>query len=115
MGIFEIRVPNFTANINAMNENNLPLYSLSVGEFKALLNEYINGSFKSQKPLKSGSVSDQLIKIKELCEMLKVSRVTVFAWIKSGKIKAYHVGSRLYFKKDEIEATITNRKAKDNG
>lgn len=98
-----------------MNENNLPLYSLSIGEFKALLNEQINGQIITEKHLKGSSITGQLIKIKELCDILKVSKVTVFAWIKSGKIKAYHVSSRLYFKKDEIESTITNRKAKGNG
>ena len=98
-----------------MKENNLPLYSLSIGEFKELLDQYLSDSIKPNKSLDEKIGSSALIKIKELCEMLKVSKVTVFAWIKSGKIKAYHVGSRLYFKKNEIEATITNRKAKDNG
>lgn len=49
-------------------------------------------------------------KIDDLCTLFNVSKVTIFAWIKKGKLKAYHVGTRLYFKKSDIDTLFNDPK-----
>ena len=42
----------------------------------------------------------------EVKELLKVDLSTVHNWSKSGKIKAYGVGGRVYYKRSEIDSVI---------
>ncbi len=45
---------------------------------------------------------DELIKIGDVCRLLKVSKVTVFAWMRDKKIPFHRIGARLFFKKQEV-------------
>jgi hypothetical protein len=92
-----------------MQKDHLPLFSLTVGEFKELLKNSIN-EYLEEIPKSKSYNDDQLIKIGELCKTLNVSRVSVFNWIKNGKIKSYHLNSRLYFKMKDIEAALNSRR-----
>jgi excisionase family DNA binding protein len=47
------------------------------------------------------------ITIPQLAKMLNVSRVTVFRWVKSGKIKASKVGGTWIIDDPDILSTIT--------
>jgi excisionase family DNA binding protein len=47
-----------------------------------------------------------LYKITEVCSIFKVSRPTIYDWIKHGKLKPYKVRSRLYFLWNDIHALI---------
>jgi excisionase family DNA binding protein len=42
----------------------------------------------------------------EVKELLKVDLSTIHNWSKSGKLKAYGVGGRVYYKRSEIESVI---------
>jgi excisionase family DNA binding protein len=42
----------------------------------------------------------------EVSEMLKCDLSTVHNWTKSGKLKAYGIGNRVYYKLSEIEADM---------
>lgn len=42
----------------------------------------------------------------EVSEMLKCDLSTVHNWTKSGKLKAYGIGNRVYYKLPEIEADM---------
>jgi excisionase family DNA binding protein len=95
-----------------MKTNELPLYSLNLGQFKELVKELLN-DIQSDKNLNNsvGKEDDKLLKIDDLCTLFKVSKVTIFAWIKKGKLKAIHIGSRLYFKKRDIDVLLNNNKS----
>lgn len=44
----------------------------------------------------------------EVQTLLKISRSTLEAWLKSGKLKGYKVGRRWIFRRAEVEALISN-------
>ncbi len=46
----------------------------------------------------------------EVAEMLKVDLSTVHNWKKSGKLKAYSKGTRVYFKRHEVEQSLIELK-----
>ena len=52
---------------------------------------------------------ENLIKAKEACEYLKVSKVTLYKWLKEGRITGYYLGTRLFFKKSELEMALTKK------
>ena len=43
----------------------------------------------------------------DVASLFKISLVTVHQWTQSGVLKAYRLGSRVYFKRSEIEAAMT--------
>ncbi len=42
----------------------------------------------------------------ETRDLLKVDLSTIHNWTKRGKLKAYGIGNRVYYRRDEIEAAI---------
>jgi excisionase family DNA binding protein len=53
-----------------------------------------------------GLIYKPLYKITEVCGIFKVSRPTIYDWIKHGKLKPYKVRSRLYFLWNDIQAML---------
>lgn len=42
----------------------------------------------------------------EVRDLLKVDLSTVHNWTKKGKLKAYGIGNRVYYRRDEVEAAM---------
>lgn len=42
----------------------------------------------------------------ELKDLLKVDLATIHRWTKNGKLKAYAIGNRVYYKRHEVEQQI---------
>ena len=53
--------------------------------------------------------SEELIKAKEVCEYLKISKVTLYKWLNQGRITGYYLGRRLFFKKSEIDKALIKK------
>ncbi len=60
-----------------------------------------NGVYQTE-----GLTYKPLYKITEVCGIFKVSRPTIYDWIKHGKLKPYKVRSRLYFLWNDIQAML---------
>ena len=81
--------------------NTLILNGISIDDFKTVISESISNElqkFRPQEPEKQ----DELIKIEEVAKMLNVSKVTIFAWKKQGKIPFYRIANKIYFKRNEV-------------
>jgi excisionase family DNA binding protein len=48
------------------------------------------------------ALGDELLTLKEVCELLQVTQTTVYKLIKAGKIPAFRIGSDWRFRKDLI-------------
>ena len=57
----------------------------------------------------SNNVKEDLLKANEVCEYLRISKVTLYKWMRQGKITGYYLGSRLFFKKAEINNALTKK------
>lgn len=51
----------------------------------------------------SPSPGNELIKVRELCQFLKVSKPTIYDWIKCGKLTPIKIQSRTYFLRKDID------------
>lgn len=49
-------------------------------------------------------------KIEDVCELLQVSKITIYRWIKLGKITAYKVGKSYLFKIEDVYKLIEDSK-----
>jgi excisionase family DNA binding protein len=47
-----------------------------------------------------------LFKLSELCDLLQVSRATIYVWIKCNKLKPYKIRSRVYFLWDDVQKLL---------
>lgn len=81
--------------------------TLSREELKNLIREAI-AECNSPDNANSNDVqqSETLIKIDDVCELLKVSKVTIHKWKKEGKIPFHRISNRVFFKKTEILGAI---------
>ena len=80
--------------------------SMDPEELVEMIREVVREEIKSVSVRKE---EEELIKAKEACEYLKISKVTLFKWIREDKINGYHLGTRLYFKKSELLKALTKR------
>jgi hypothetical protein len=51
--------------------------------------------------------SETLLSRTEVCELLKINFSSLWKHTKSGKLKSYGIGNRVYYKKKEILQSIT--------
>ncbi len=71
---------------------------------KDAISEQVRVLFNELKnELKSAT---ELLTPKDVARFLKCDLKTVYNWKKAGKLIAYAIGSRVYFKKHEVEQTL---------
>jgi hypothetical protein len=76
------------------------------------LAELINKGVKSQlkdlqKELSTKAFNDELLTRKEACDYLKIDSSTLWAWTNKGKVKAYGIANRRYYKRSELIDSLT--------
>ena len=69
---------------------------------KLQLND-LKRSFQPKEPTEYLSIND-------VKEMLNVNLCTIYNWRKKGKLKAYGIGKRVYFKRVEVNSAIVELK-----
>lgn len=58
------------------------------------------------------SKKEQYYTIKEVAEILKVAYLTVYRWVKDGKIQAYKIGKEYRIKKADLDNFVESSKYK---
>lgn len=54
-------------------------------------------------------MQDQFYTLQEVAEMLKISYMTVFRWVREEKIKAHKIGKQYRIKKNQLEIFINKQ------
>jgi len=79
--------------------------NISEEKFREIIREVVRDEIANL----NYSEAEDLIKAKEACDYLKISKVTLYKWLKEGKIIGYYLGTRLFFKKSELENALTKK------
>lgn len=81
---------------------------------KDALSELISKTVRVQleEVLKSYSPKDpeELLTRAEVCELLKIDASTLWHWTNKGKVKAYGIANRRYYKKNELLESLILKK-----
>jgi len=94
-----------------MQNNAILLQNLTVEQLQQLIGTSVrNGIQELQKELQSKDNSEELMTRDETCKFLKIDSSTLWAWTNNGKVKAYGIGARRYYKKSEIMECLTQLK-----
>jgi hypothetical protein len=91
-----------------MQNNAILLQTLTVEQLQQLIGTSVrNGIIELQKELQTKDNSEELMTREETCQFLKIDSSTLWAWTNNGKVKAYGIGARRYYKKSEIMECLT--------
>lgn len=87
------------------------IFHLSAKDLLDFANEILAGAkMIAQLELEKSQYCDELLTIEEVCELLKVSKMTLYRWDKLGILKKIEVGGRRRYRKSDVEAVTFNRK-----
>lgn len=91
-----------------METNAILLKELSIEQLQQLIGTSVkNGIIELQKELQIKDNSEELLTRDETCAFLKVDSSTLWAWTNQGKVKAYGIGARRYYKRSELLECLT--------
>ena len=91
-----------------MQNNAILLQTLTVEQLQQLIGTSVrNGILELQKEIQTKDNSEELMTREETCKFLKIDSSTLWAWTNNGKVKAYGIGARRYYKKTEIMECLT--------
>ncbi len=87
------------------------IFHLSAKDLLDFANEILAGAkMIAQLELEKSQYCDELLTIEEVCELLKVSKMTLYRWDKLGILKKIEVGGKRRYRKSDVEAVTFNRK-----
>ena len=91
-----------------MKTNSILLQQLTVEELQQLIGTSIkNGISELHEELQTKSYNEGLLTREETCQFLKIDSSTLWAWTNKGKVKAYGIGARRYYKRSELMECLT--------
>jgi hypothetical protein len=91
-----------------MESNSILLQTLTVEQLEQLIGTSVkNGILELQKQLLDKDNSEELLTREETCNFLKIDSSTLWAWTNKGKVKAYGIGARRYYKRTELMECLT--------
>lgn len=97
-------------------ENVQMLFPIEPNEFwrrlKAIVEEVVEqkGLSSSESPPRKHK-DRPLLKATDVCDIFKVSKPTIYDWIKQGKLKSIKIESRRYFLWQDIEELIKSSRS----
>ncbi|WP_395064935.1 helix-turn-helix domain-containing protein [Flavobacterium sp.] len=91
-----------------MQNNAILLKELSVEQLQQLIGASVkNGIHELQKELQTKDDNEELLTREETCNFLKIDSSTLWAWTNKGKVIAYGIGARRYYKRSELLQCLT--------
>jgi len=91
-----------------MQTNAVLLETLTVEQLQQLIGTSVkNGILELQKQLQDKDNSEELLTREETCNFLKIDSSTLWAWTNNGKVTAYGIGARRYYKRSELLECLT--------
>ncbi|MFH4969325.1 helix-turn-helix domain-containing protein [Gaetbulibacter sp. M240] len=89
-------------------KNSIILQDLSVEELQELIGTTVKKSVAElQKELESKKFTEELLTREQTCDFLKINSSTLWSYTVKGKLKAYGIGARRYYKRSELLECLT--------
>jgi len=85
-----------------MQVSQILLQNLDSEQLAKLINESVKSQFADFKKGFNGFESDELLTREQTCKLLQIDQSTLYHWTKKGKVTAYGIANRRYYKKSEL-------------
>ena len=89
-----------------MQKNSTLVHDMAPEEIAAIFAQLLNKQLSELKLCFQPKDPIEYLTRKEVSEMLKCDLSTVHNWTKKGKLKAYGLGNKVYYKRTEVEAVL---------
>ena len=93
-----------------MIKNQIIFDVLSKEELEDLIGKSLEEAFKNN--LSNSTPDQELLTREQACTLLKVDPSTLWRWTNKGKVTAYGIGSRRFYKKEELMNSLVVIKSK---
>ena len=91
-----------------MQSNSIILEKITIDQLEQLIGTSIKkGISEIQKEFLTKNLNEDLLTRDETCQYLKIDSSTLWAWTNKGKVKAYGIGARRYYKRSELLECLT--------
>ena len=91
-----------------MQTKSIIIENLTVEQLQQLIGTSVrNGIAELQHQIQAQTENEALMTRDETCQFLSVDSSTLWAWTNQGKVKAYGIGARRYYKKSELIESLT--------
>ncbi|TRO65493.1 helix-turn-helix domain-containing protein [Christiangramia sabulilitoris] len=92
-------------------EHSVLLQSVTPEKLTRLIQESVKSQLETfQKTFRKHEAEDELLTREETCKLLKINSSTLWAWTNKGKVKAYGIANRRYYKRSELMESLTELK-----
>ncbi|MBE7442126.1 MAG: helix-turn-helix domain-containing protein [Flavobacteriales bacterium] len=96
-----------------MENNQIILQGTTTEQLVNLISENVKSQLLDfKKSLQSNEASDELLTRDETCKLLQIDSSTLWAWTNKGKVTAYGIANRRYYKRSELMASLIELKRK---
>ena len=92
--------------------NDLLLSTIPYAEFQNLIASTVQTAVQLATAHLQPILNDDFLTRKQTSTILNISLITLHKWTKEGKIKGYRIGSRIRYKRHEIEQSLLKIKTK---
>ncbi|MBR9847530.1 MAG: helix-turn-helix domain-containing protein [Algicola sp.] len=91
-----------------MQKESIILQGVTLNELTSLINNGVKSQLDDlSRKLLNKEDQTELLTRTEACELLKIDSSTLWAWTNKGKVKAYGISNRRYYKRSELIASLT--------
>lgn len=88
-------------------ENSILLQNVSTEQLEQLISKGVKSQLDDFKKSFNNHNPDVLLTRAETCEFLQIDSSTLWAWTNKGKVTAYGIANRRYYKKAELLECLT--------
>lgn len=87
--------------------NSILLQNVSPEDLTQLIKEGVKSQLEDFKNNLNTHNPDELLTREQTCQLLQIDSSTLWHWTNKGKVKAYGIGNRRYYKKAELLESLT--------
>lgn len=93
--------------IRAMENANIQFISISPQDLADLISQEIKNEIDDIRDyITPETKTTELLTREEVCEFLKITKTTLWKYTKTGKLQAYGIGNRVWYKRAEVEQAL---------
>lgn len=88
-------------------ENSILLQNVSTEQLEQLISNGVKSQLDDFKKELQTYNPDELLSREQTCQLLQIDSSTLWHWTNKGKVIAYGIGNRRYYKKAELLESLT--------
>ena len=93
---------------------NLEMVCVTTKQLESLVKQAVKESLQEEMPIQGKDCQNDYLNREEVIQLLKISPSTLYNWTSQGKVRAYGLGAKVYYKQSEIESLMVPLKTKYN-